>query len=456
MDKELTVVILAAGQGTRMRSSLPKVLHPLGGRPLLAHVIDTAAQMTSEIKVVYGHGGEQVMAQIQNSSLDWCQQDRQLGTGHALAQALPGISPTQTVLVLYGDVPLIRGDTLTELLATLKNHSLCLLSVILNNPAGYGRVIRDARERVSHIVEDKDASESQKAISEVNTGIMAARAADLERWLGQIRNDNAKGEYYLTDCVQLAVKEGLSVDALICADSQEVMGINDKLQLAACERAYQQRKTQRLMLDGATLYDPTRVDIRGKVTIGRDVSIDVNVIFEGEVILGDDVKIGPNCWIKDSNIGSCTNIKANTLIENANIGSGCQLGPFSRIRPETRLGNEVHLGNFVEVKKSFIDDKTKASHLSYLGDSEIGKRVNVGAGTITCNYDGANKHITRIGDDVFIGSDTQLIAPVKIDEGATIGAGSTITRDAPARRLTLSRADQISIEGWQRPKKKNS
>ncbi len=454
MDNGLTVVILAAGQGTRMKSKLPKVLHPLGGRPLLAHVVDTALQLTPEIKVVYGHGGEQVAAQIKKPSLNWCRQDKQLGTGHALAQALPAIAPTQTVLVLYGDVPLIRVDTLADLLTASKNLSLCLLSVNLDNPLGYGRVIRDEQGRVSRIVEDKDANEAQKAIQEVNTGILAARAADLERWLGQVHNDNAKAEYYLTDCVELAVREGLSVDAVICDDSQEVMGINDKIQLAACERGYQKRQTEKLMIDGATLFDPARVDIRGKLTIGKDVSIDVNVVFEGEVNLGDEVKIGPNCLIKDSIIEAGTDIKANTVIENAKIGPGCELGPFTRIRPETRLGSDVHLGNFVEVKKSTIDDKSKVNHLSYVGDSEIGKRVNVGAGTITCNYDGAYKHLTRIGDDVFIGSDTQLIAPVSVAEGATIGAGSTITKDVPAHQLTLSRAEQVSIEGWQRPRKK--
>jgi bifunctional UDP-N-acetylglucosamine pyrophosphorylase/glucosamine-1-phosphate N-acetyltransferase len=434
---------------------LPKVLHPVGGRPILAHVIDTSLKLTPEIGVVYGHGGEHVQSLIRQPSLKWHRQDRQLGTGHALMQALPDISPSQTVLVLYGDVPLIRAGTLEDLLAALKKHSLCVLSVVLNHPVGYGRIIRDERGELSCIVEDRDASEAQKSICEVNTGILAARAADLGRWLSQIRNDNAKGEYYLTDCVELAVQEGLSATALACTDPQEVMGINDKVQLALCERAYQQRQTQKLMLDGATLCDPARVDIRGKVATGKDVSIDVNVVFEGEVELGDDVKIGPNCFLKDSRIGSGTNIKANTFIENADIGSGCQLGPFTRIRPETRLGNEVHLGNFVEVKRSTIDDNTKASHLSYLGDSKIGKRVNVGAGTITCNYDGANKYVTRIGDDAFIGSDTQFIAPVNVDEGATIGAGSTITRDAPAHQLTLSRADQVSIEGWQRPRKKD-
>lgn len=456
MVNGLTVVILAAGQGTRMKSALPKVLHRLGGRPLLEHVIDTATQLTSGIKVVHGHGGEQVMAQIQRSFVSWCRQDRQLGTGHALVQALPEINSTQTVLVLYGDVPLIKAHTLERLLTASRNHSLCLLSVVLKDPTGYGRIVRDDRGRVTRIVEDKDADEAQKAICEVNTGIIAARAADLNRWLGQVRNENAKGEYYLTDCIELAVRERLSVDALICTDSSEVMGINDKSQLAVCERAYQRRQTEKLMVDGATLYDPARVDIRGNVSIGRDVCIDVNVVFEGEVILGDEVEIGPNCLIKDTNIGARTQVKANTVIENAAIGSACQLGPFSRIRPDTRLGSAVHIGNFVEVKKSNIDNHSKANHLSYIGDSEIGKRVNVGAGTITCNYDGANKHLTEIGDDVFIGSDTQFVAPVKVGEGATIGAGSTISRYAPPHQLTLSRAQQVSIEGWQRPRKKTT
>lgn len=453
MERNLAVVILAAGQGTRMNSVLPKVVHPIGGRPMLSHVIASAQRLSpQQIHVVYGHGGERVKHSLGNAQVQWCLQAEQLGTGHALMQALPEVEPQATVLVLYGDVPLIRGETLQLLLSHCEHYAISLLSVELEDPTGYGRIIREGHV-VHKIIEEKDASEAQRAISEVNTGILAAKAKDLDRWLGQITNDNAQGEYYLTDCIAQAVTEGGSVNAMVCTDAREVMGINDKCQLAACERTFQQRQAERLMRVGVTLLDPARVDVRGEVSVGSDVSVDINVIFEGKVALGDGASIGPNCILRDTVIGPGTRILANTVIEEATIGQRCEIGPFTRIRPATRLADEVRLGNFVEVKKSVIEDGSKVNHLSYIGDSEVGRRVNVGAGTITCNYDGANKHTTRIGDDVFIGSDTQLIAPVTVGDGATIGAGSTITKDAPENRLTLSRARQLSIEGWRRPRK---
>ncbi|MEN8129134.1 MAG: bifunctional UDP-N-acetylglucosamine diphosphorylase/glucosamine-1-phosphate N-acetyltransferase GlmU [Pseudomonadota bacterium] len=455
MDKELVIIILAAGQGTRMKSSLPKVLHPIGGQPMLAHVIDTAEMLSpKDIYIVYGHGGERVISEIDRPSIHWCLQEEQLGTGHAVSQALPTILPEQKVLVMYGDVPLIRADTLKNILLALKDNDLSLLTVEIKNPQGYGRIVRDDHGKVCRIVEEKDADHAVKEIKEVNTGILAADASALRRWLNKVRSHNAQGEFYLTDCVETAVLEGGAIGAQICPDHTEVMGVNDKLQLAESERIYQRRQVEQLMINGATLRDPARLDLRGKLKIGQDVTIDVNVIFEGDVSLGNNVFVGPNCFIKDAVIAADTQISSNTVIEKAAIGKGCRIGPYTRIRPETQLGKEVHLGNFVEIKKSIVDDKTKINHLSYVGDSQIGKRVNVGAGTITCNYDGAYKHLTRIGDDAFIGSDTQLVAPVEVGKGATIGAGSTITRSAPEHQLTLSRANQVSIEGWQRPAKK--
>ena len=354
------------------------------------------------------------------------------------------------MVVLYGDVPLIREETLHKVLQALPGNALSLLTATLEKPEGYGRILRDEEGAVRGIVEEKDATENEKRISEINTGILSAGADELKRWLNKTYQNNIQGEYYLTDCTGLAVQEGSSIADVDCHDVEEVMGINDKRQLAACERVYQRRQAEYLMDQGVTLLDPARLDIRGKVVVGRDVSIDMNVILQGKIEIGDDVIIGANCIIKDSVIGTGTEIKPNSVIEQADIGDRCQVGPFTRIRPQTRLADAVHLGNFVEVKKSFIDTTSKVNHLTYIGDSEIGKRVNVGAGTITCNYDGANKHRTRIGDDVFIGSDTQLIAPIVLGDGATIGAGSTITKDAPEDQLTLSRAPQVTIEGWQR------
>lgn len=455
MDTDLEIIVLAAGQGTRMRSDLPKVLHPLGGRPLLGHVLQVARGLSPRsIHVVYGHGGEELISRFESApDLNWCPQSPQLGTGHAVQQALPHVDPKATVLVLYGDVPLIRSETLNALLQHLPGHGLALLSVELNDPSGYGRVLRGPGGAVRAIVEDRDASGAERTITEANSGILAARSEDLRRWLARLDNDNAQGEYYLTDCVAAAVDEGLAVGAVVCPDPQEVMGVNDKVQLATCERAYQRRQAERLMRAGVTLLDPARLDVRGAVTVGRDVTLDIDVILEGEVSLGDGVQVGAHCIIRDAHISAGTVVRPFTVIERAELGERCEIGPYTRIRPDTKLADEVHLGNFVEVKKTFIDARSKVNHLSYIGDSLVGKRVNVGAGTITCNYDGAHKHTTRIGDDVFVGSDTQLIAPVSVGDGATIGAGTTVTRDAPPGQLTLGRARQVSVAGWQRPRK---
>lgn len=450
----LAVIILAAGQGKRMRSDLPKVLHPVGGRPLLEHVVDTARELEpASIHIVYGHGGDSVKKLFEHAELRWCLQAEQLGTGHAVLQALPNIDPAATVLVLYGDVPLLRRETLRELLENLDQHAISLLSVILSEPAGYGRIIRDDTGRVRRIVEEQDANTVEVAVTEVNTGILAARAGDLSRWLAAIRNDNAQQEYYLTDCIELAVADESTVHAQVCRDPNEVQGINDKLQLAHTERAYQRRQVNELMHQGVTVLDPARLDVRGRVTVGRDVTLDANVILDGEVELGDGATIGANCVIRNTSIGGHTQVFPQCVIEEARIGARCRVGPFTRIRPNTLLGDRVHIGNFVELKASRIGGGAKVNHLSYVGDTEIGDRTNIGAGTIVCNYDGAHKHRTRIGSDVFIGSDTQLIAPVTIGDGATIGAGSTITKDAPPGDLTLSRSRQTTVKGWQRPKK---
>lgn len=453
---DLAVIILAAGQGKRMQSDLPKVLHSVGGRSLLAHVVDTARELKPEsIRIVYGHGGDTVKTQFEHAKLRWCLQAEQLGTGHAVMQALPEISPATTVLVLYGDVPLIRPETLQKLLKNLEQHAVALLSVILNEPAGYGRIIRDDAGRVRRIVEERDANAAEIAITEVNTGILAATAGDLYRWLAAIRSDNAQQEYYLSDCIELAVAEGGAVYAQPCRDPDEVQGINNKLQLARTERAYQRRQANELMRQGVTVLDPERLDVRGRVAVGRDVTLDANVILEGEVALGDGASIGANCVIRDGSIGAHTQVLPQCLIEEARIGAYCRIGPFARIRPHTSLGDHVQIGNFVELKASCVDDGTKVNHLSYIGDTEMGGRTNIGAGTIVCNYDGVHKHRTRIGNDVFIGSDVQLVAPVIVNDGATIGAGSTITKDAPPGELTLSRSRQTTVKGWQRPKKKN-
>jgi len=450
----LAIIILAAGDGKRMRSDLPKVLQPVGGKPMLWHVVRQAKKLAPDsISVVYGHGGDAVRQRFAGADLSWCLQTERLGTGHAVAQALPDIDAGATVLVLYGDVPLITQATLQRMLPALENHAITLLSVQLANPRGYGRIIRDDNDQVRRIVEEHDANPAQRAVREVNTGILAAHARDLQRWLPQIGQDNAQGEYYLTDCIRLAVESGAHVRAEECADADEVMGVNDKSQLAIVERAYQRRLAADLMHQGVTVLDPARMDIRGHVTAGCDVTVDINVIFEGDVKLGEGVRVGANCVIRDTAIGAGTTILPNSVIEEAHIGADCSVGPFARIRPHTSLADKARVGNFVEIKASEIGAGSKINHLSYIGDTAIGVDTNVGAGTIVCNYDGVHKHRTRIGNDVFIGSDTQLVAPVSVGDGATIGAGSTITKDAPAGALTLSRSRQTVVKGWQRPKK---
>ena len=452
---KLSVVILAGGQGKRMNSDLPKALQPLAGRPLLSHVINCAGALAPDsIHVVYGHGGEQVRQALGDASVQWALQAEQLGTGHALMQAMPSIADDETVLVLYGDVPLVRSETLTQLVAQAGERSIAVLSVILDDPAGYGRVLRDAAGNVVRIVEEKDATAKERGIREVNTGLLAAQAGHLRRWLGSLRNDNAQSEYYLTDVVVAAVKDGFRINGVVARDVTEVLGINDKVQLAEVEAAHRRRKANELMLAGVTLADPARLDVRGTVSVGRDVYIDVNVVLVGDVKLGDRVRIGPNCYLRDCEIGADTELFPNCVMDRAVIGTGCQVGPFARLRPGTVLHRDVHIGNFVEVKKSEIGAGSKANHLTYLGDAVVGAKVNVGAGTITCNYDGANKWRTDIGDGAFIGSGTMLVAPIQIGSKATIGAGSVITKPAPADKLTLERGRQVTIEGWKAPVKK--
>jgi bifunctional UDP-N-acetylglucosamine pyrophosphorylase/glucosamine-1-phosphate N-acetyltransferase len=451
----LSVVILAAGQGKRMKSGWPKVLQPLAGRALLRHVIDTARALAPEaIHVVYGHGGEQVRAAFKSEDVTWVLQEHQLGTGHAVLQALPGIPDAHMVLVLYGDVPLIRRDTLSGLLKLANAKTLAILTVMLADPSGYGRILRDARGRIRKIVEHKDASQKELRVRESNTGIIAAPAKLLKKWLAAVKSDNAQGEFYLTDVAAIAAKGKFHVVPTLARTETEVLGVNDKVQLAQVEAAYRQERAQELMLAGVTLIDPARLDIRGTVTAGRDVELDVNVVFEGDVRIGDRVRIGPNCVIRDTAIGADTQIFANCVLDHAVIGVSCRIGPFARLRPGAALAREVHIGNFVEVKNATLDAGSKANHLTYLGDALIGKDVNVGAGTITCNYDGVNKSQTHIEDGAFIGSGSMLVAPVRIGARATIGAGSTITEDAPADKLTLGRSRQVSIDSWTRPAKR--
>jgi len=451
----LSVVILAAGQGKRMNSDLPKVLQPLAGRPLLTHVIDAARAVgAADIHVVYGHGGERVREALHEDTLRWALQPEQLGTGHAVTQAMPGVADDALVLVLYGDVPLVRPETLRRLVAAAGAHTLALLSVRMKDPAGYGRVVRDRGGRVVRIVEHKDATAKERAIDEANTGLMVAPAAQLKRWLGRIKNENAQGEYYLTDVVVQAVKDGMTIEAIVADSEDEVLGVNDKQQLAEVEAVNRRRRAEELMAQGVTLVDPARFDARGPVEVGRDVYIDVNVVLEGTVKLGDRVRVGPNVVLRNCVIGADTEIFPSCVLYDAVVGERCNVGPFARFRPGAVLEDEVHIGNFVEVKKSRIKRGAKANHLSYIGDATVGQKVNVGAGTICCNYDGANKWPTEIGDGAFIGSGTMLVAPVKVGAKATIGAGSTITRDAPPDRLTLERGKQVTVEGWKRPEKK--
>jgi bifunctional UDP-N-acetylglucosamine pyrophosphorylase/glucosamine-1-phosphate N-acetyltransferase len=450
----LAIVILAAGQGKRMNSDLPKVLQPLAGRPLLSHVLDTAAALAPrQIVVVHGHGAEQVQQEFARSAVGWALQSPQLGTGHALMQAMPIVADDDLLLVLYGDVPLVQRDTLARLIALAGPRRLALLTVELQDPQGYGRVVRDARGQVRRIVEQRDASPRELRLRECNTGVLVAPARLLRGWLKQLRNDNAQGEYYLTDVIALAVRDKVQVAPLLAPGPTEVLGINDRTQLAAAETAYRAQRCAQLLAAGATLVDPVRCDVRGSVAIGRDVHVDVNVIFEGRVALGDGVRIGPNCVLRDVEIGTGSIVYANSLLEQAQVGRDCRIGPYARLRPGARLADEVHVGNFVEVKNSDIGTGSKANHLTYIGDSSVGAGVNVGAGTVTCNYDGANKHRTVIGDGVFVGSGSMLVAPVRIGPQATIGAGSTITREVPAGKLTLERSRQVTVENWQRPVK---
>jgi bifunctional UDP-N-acetylglucosamine pyrophosphorylase / glucosamine-1-phosphate N-acetyltransferase len=451
---QLSVVILAAGQGKRMNSDFPKVLQPLAGRPLLQHVIDTARDLRpTSIYVVYGHGGAQVQAALGSEDVEWILQADQLGTGHATMQAMCVIPDDHTVLILYGDVPLIRAASLTKLVAAADAGALSVLSVYPDDATGYGRVVRDAAGHVRAIVEQKDASPEQLQIREVNSGLMAAPAGRLREWLLGLGRDNAQREYYLTDVVAGAVRAGDPVEATRCSSAAEVMGVNDKIQLAQVEALYRRERAEELMLAGATLADPARIDIRGDVTAGRDVFIDVNAVLIGTVRLGKGVKIGPNCVISDSEIGAGTEVFANSIIDHASVAENCRIGPFARVRPETILHRDVHIGNFVEVKNSEIGVGSKANHLAYVGDAEVGSGVNVGAGSITCNYDGYNKFPTIIEDRAFIGSGSMLVAPVRIGADATIGAGSTITQNAPSGELTLTRAKQTTIAGWKRPTK---
>ena len=450
----LSVVILAAGQGKRMKSEWPKVLQPLAGRALLKHVIDSARQLAPEaIHVVYGHGGERVREALKSESVSWVLQKRQLGTGHAVSQALPGIPDTHTVLVLYGDVPLIRCDTLEKLLKLSDSKTLAILTIMLADPTGYGRILRDARGRIRKIVEHKDASKQELRVRESNTGIIAAPAKLLKKWLAEVKNNNAQGEFYLTDVAAIAAKAKFKVAPLLALTEAEVLGVNDKVQLAQVEASYREQQARDLMLAGVTLIDPARLDVRGTVIAGRDVELDVNVVLEGKVTLGDRVRIGPNCVIRDCEIGADTQVFANCVLDHANIGSSCNIGPFARLRPGAALARGVHVGNYVEVKNTKLGAGSKANHLSYLGDAVIGKDVNVGAGTITCNYDGVNKSQTYIEDGVFVGSGSMLVAPLRIGARATIGAGSTITQDVPADKLTLARSRQVSIDSWTRPVK---
>lgn len=449
----LDIVILAAGQGTRMRSALPKVLHPIAGQPMLAHVLQTARSLKpSSIQVVVGHGADLVREQLAADDVSFVVQKEQLGTGHAVAQAIPHLK-AQNTLVLYGDVPLIESATLESMLKYLTADSMTLLTVNLVNPAGYGRIVRNSTGVVQAIVEHKDATPDQLKICEGNTGILAAPREQLIDWLGRLSNSNAQGEYYLTDIIAMAVADGLCVATETATDAMDVQGANDRQQLSELERHYQQRAARRLMAQGVTLLDPARFDVRGEVSVGRDVLIDVNVILEGRVEIADNVSIGPNCVIKDSILRAGAVIKANSHLEGADVGEGADCGPFARLRPGTVLAARAHVGNFVELKNTRLGEAAKAGHLTYLGDSDIGARTNIGAGTITCNYDGANKFKTVMGDDVFIGSNSSLVAPLSLGDGATTGAGSTITTDVPAQALAVGRGRQRILENWARPKK---
>jgi len=452
----LSIVILAAGQGTRMRSELPKVLQPLAGKPLLSHVLECSQALAADdICIVYGHGAEAVRSQFSGEQIRWALQAEQLGTGHAMQQAMPETPDDNRVLVLFGDVPLLMPSTLSALLGETPVDDMAVLSVDMDDATGYGRIIRE-HGSVSCIVEEKDASAAEKAICEINTGVMLCPARQLKDWLSDLGNDNAQGEYYLTDVIAMAVNDRVEVHGIKASGPTEVMGINDKRQLADAERALQARLVDKLMQEGVGFADPARVDIRGTLTCGKDVFIDINAVFEGDVELGNGTTIEANNLLRDSKLGDGTVVHSNCHIEGATTGSNCEIGPFARMRPGAELANNVKVGNFVEIKKSTVADGSKVNHLTYIGDTEIGKDVNVGAGTITCNFDGVAKHKTTIGDNASIGSNVNLVAPVTIGEGATIGAGSTISKPAPANELTLARTKQTTVKGWKRPVKKGS
>ena len=455
MNQPLTVVILAAGKGTRMKSELPKVLHPLAGQPLLEHVLAAADSLApARVCVVYGHGGETLPQALGRTELCWVKQEPQLGTGHAVQQAVTHLDAEGICLILYGDVPLIRPETLLEMTTIARQGAIALLTVNLADPSGYGRVIRDLAGKVERIVEQKDASQAELAVREVNTGILCLPSAKLIEWLSRLTDDNAQREYYLTDVIGMAASEAEPIIPCHPQAEWEVMGVNSRAQLAELERRHQQAVAEKLMAAGVTLIDPARIDVRGRLQCGRDVQIDVNCVFEGNVTLADNVSVGANCVIKDAEISDAAEIKPFCHIEGARIGARAIIGPYARLRPGTVLEETVHIGNFVELKNSQVGFNSKINHLSYVGDASIGRKVNIGAGTITCNYDGANKYRTIIEDEAFIGSDTQLVAPVTVGRGATLGAGTTLTKDAPAEQLTLSRAKQLTLSGWKRPVKK--
>ncbi|MCN4143640.1 MAG: bifunctional UDP-N-acetylglucosamine diphosphorylase/glucosamine-1-phosphate N-acetyltransferase GlmU [Thiohalomonas sp.] len=453
-DKSLQVIILAAGKGTRMYSDLPKVLHKLAGKSLVEHVIDSAEALKAQsISLIYGHGAEQVKNSLQGRKLIWCEQKEQLGTGHAVQQAIERVNDSANVLILYADVPLLNTETLNKLLEAKQDSSIALLTANLNNPQGYGRIVRNSDANIEKIVEEKDASEVIRQITEINSGVMLVNGDKLKQWLAKIANNNAQGEYYLTDLIELAVLENEIVQSYIVKDNKEIEGINNKIQLAELEREYQKRQAYTLMTRGVTLRDPGRFDLRGTIETGQDVIIDINVIIEGHCKIGSNVTIGANTVIKDMTIEDNVEILENCILEKSTIANGCHIGPFARLRPDTKLDENAKVGNFVEIKKSHISKGSKVNHLSYIGDTEMGENVNIGAGTITCNYDGAYKHLTKIGDNAFIGSNTALVAPIEIGSGATIGAGSTLSRNAEADKLTFTRGGQKTLDGWQRPSK---
>jgi bifunctional UDP-N-acetylglucosamine pyrophosphorylase/glucosamine-1-phosphate N-acetyltransferase len=453
VKREIEVIILAAGQGSRMRSKLPKVLHKVAGKPMLAHVIDSAKSLQPRaIHVVIGHGGDQVITAINDDALHWVRQQQQLGTGHAVAQAMPKVQPDSMLLIAYGDVPLVASNTLAALIARADDSTVALLTVVLNDPTNYGRIVRQQGE-ICAIVEEKDADQDQRNINEINTGILAVTAEKLSRWLPQLSADNAQGEFYLTDIIAMAVADGMTVQACEPGSVMEVEGVNNRMQLAAVERYYQQQQAYRLMSEGATLADPDRIDVRGELVVGEDVFIDINCVFIGAVTLAAGVSIGPNCVIEDSTVGTGTTIKPNSVLEKATVAANGDIGPFARLRPGAILEDGVKIGNFVEVKNTTLAAGSKANHLAYLGDAMIGKGCNIGAGTITCNYDGAFKHKTTLGDDVFIGSNSTLVAPITIADGAFVGAGSTVTKAIAPNQLAVGRGKQRNIDGWKKPVK---